>query len=397
MRKISATFVFPVNSPPLKNGIVVCDDDGTVLDLIDSGGKLEEKSGLEYYSGILAPGFVNTHCHLELSHLCGKIPEKTGIGGFLGAISQLRNKQPENAETAIPKADRMMWAAGISAVGDVSNTTASIAAKQKSKIYYHTFVETFGFHPNRAERAFEIACSVRNEFRSNNMPAFIVPHSPYSVSHPLFTKINELARKENSILSIHNQESKSETRFFHDGTGPIADHLQNNLGIDISHWVPTGKSPLLSVLSFLPAENQLLLIHNTFTKKEDIDVLKKSRPVNNTFWVLCPNSNRYIENQLPPLPLFRNEHLNLCLGTDSLASNHQLSILSEMITLQQEFPEISFDELLNWATLNGARALKIDHQFGSFEKGKKPGVILISGVDFKTMKLSDKSAVKRLL
>lgn len=397
MRKISATFVFPVNRPPLKNGIIVCDDDGIVLDVIDTGGKLEEMAGLEYYSGILAPGFVNVHCHLELSHLRGKIPEKTGIGGFLGAISQLRNKQPENAETAIRKADRMMWAAGISAVGDVANTTASIAAKQKSKIYYHTFVETFGFHPSRAERAFDIACSVRDEFRKNHLPAFIVPHSPYSVSLPLFTKIDEMAREENSIVSIHNQESKSEARFFHDGTGPIADHLQNNLGIDISHWEPTGKSPLVSVLSFLPGENPLLLVHNTVTEKKDIDFLKKYRPVNNTFWVLCPNSNLLIENQLPPVPLFRNENLNLCLGSDSLASNHQLSILSEMITLQQEFPEISFIELLGWATLNGARALKIDHQFGSFEKGKKPGVILISGIDFKTMKLSDKSVVKRLI
>jgi hypothetical protein len=135
VRKISATFLFPVNLPPLKNGIIICDDDGTVVDLIDTGGKLKEMAGLEYYSGILAPGFVNAHCHLELSHLHGKIPEKTGIGGFLGDISQLRNKQPENTETTIRKADRMMWAAGIAAVGDISNSTASLATKLKSKIF----------------------------------------------------------------------------------------------------------------------------------------------------------------------------------------------------------------------------------------------------------------------
>ena len=397
MRKISATFLFPVNRPPLKNGIIICDDDGTVVDLIDTGGKLKEMAGLEYYSGILAPGFVNAHCHLELSHLHGKIPEKTGIGGFLGDISQLRNKQPENTETTIRKADRMMWAAGIAAVGDISNSTASLATKLKSKIFYHTFVETFGFHPSRAERAFEMACNVRDEFRKNHLPAFIVPHSPYSVSKPLFKKIEEMARDEKGILSIHNQESKSEARFFYNGTGPIAHHLQNNLGIDISHWEPTGKSSLFSALPFLPEENPLLLVHNTFTEKQDLDELKKIRPVNNTFWVLCPNSNLFIENQLPPVALFRDEQLNICLGTDSLASNHQLSILSEMVTLQQNFPEISFGEILGWGTLNGARALKIDHHFGSFGKGKKPGVNLITGFDFKTMKLSGNSSVKRLL
>jgi cytosine/adenosine deaminase-related metal-dependent hydrolase len=128
-----------------------------------------------------------------------------------------------------------------------------------------------------------------------------------------------------------------------------------------------------------------------------LDELKKIRPVNNTFWVLCPNSNLFIENQLPPVALFRDEQLNICLGTDSLASNHQLSILSEMVTLQQNFLEISFGEILGWGTLNGARALKIDHHFGSFGKGKKPGVNLITGFDFKTMKLSGNSSVKRLL
>ncbi len=117
-----------------------------------------------------------------------------------------------------------------------------------------------------------------------------------------------MARDEKGILSIHNQESKSEARFFYNGTGPIAHHLQNNLGIDISHWEPTGKSSLFSALLFLPEENPLLLVHNTFTEKQDLDELKKIRQVNNTFWVLCPNSNLFIENQLPPVALFRDNN-----------------------------------------------------------------------------------------
>ena len=93
MRKISATYIFPGNKPPLKNGILICDDDGKILELIDTGGQLTEQAGLEYYSGILVPGFVNTHCHLELSHLKRKIPEKKGFGEFIGAINQLRNQE----------------------------------------------------------------------------------------------------------------------------------------------------------------------------------------------------------------------------------------------------------------------------------------------------------------
>jgi aminodeoxyfutalosine deaminase len=397
VRKIAATYIFPGNQPPIKNGILACSSDGTILEISGNNEKIKEQAGLEYYSGILVPGFVNTHCHLELSHLKGKIGEKTGIGGFVGQINQLRNQETENTEKAIQVADRKMWATGTAAVGDISNSTLTMETKKISKIYYHTFIESFGFHPSRAERAFDIAQFVQFQFREKGLANCIVPHSPYSVSKPLFEKIKQNAIIEKSILTIHNQESESESEFYNKGTGAIINHLQNNLGIDTSHWQPTGKSSLVSVLEYLPAENQLLLVHNTFTKKEDLDELRKIRSTENTFLVLCPNSNLYIENQLPPVPLFRDENLNICIGTDSLASNHELSVLAEMITLQMNFPEIKLEELIQWASINGAKALQIDEKFGSFEAGKKPGVNLISGIDFKMMKLTEKSRIKRLI
>ncbi len=397
MRKIAATYIFPVNGLPLKNGIIVCRNDGTIAKTIDTGGSLKEEHGLEYYSGILVPGFVNAHCHLELSHLKGKIPEKTGLEGFLGEINRLRNQEDENTETAIKQADFQMGNSGTVAVGDISNSILSVETKRTSKIYYHTFAEAFGFHPSRAERAFDFACFVESMFRENGLQASVVPHSAYSVSAPLFKKISQKAKTEKSILSIHNQESLSETRFFTDGTGPIANHLQNNLGLDLSHWKPAGINSLGFILQFLPRENPLLLVHNTFTTKTDIAELKKQRSAENTFLVLCPNSNRYIENQLPPVPLFQKEKLHLCLGTDSLASNHQLSVLAEMITLQQHFPEIELEELVKWATLNGAKALGVDDRYGSFDPGKKPGINLVTGIDWKNLKLTEQSKVKRLV
>ncbi len=396
MRKIAATYIFPGNQPPIKNGILICKPDGTIVEIIDNNGELKEESGLEFYSGILVPGFVNTHCHLELSHLKAKIEEKTGIGRFVKEINKLRNEDLGSVEKAIEIADRKMWAAGIAAVGDISNSTLTVATKQKSKVFYHTFIESFGFHPSRAEKAFDYAKYIFSEFEEKSLSASISPHSPYSVSKLLFEKIKDNALAEDSILTIHNQESRAEAQFFKDGKGAIANHIQNNLGIDISHWQPTGKSSLVSILKFLPSKNRLILVHNTFTEKADLDELKNNRSLENTFFALCPNSNLYIENQLPPVFLFQKEGLNICLGTDSLASNHQLSILDEMITLQQNFQEIELEELLVWATLNGAKALKIDKDFGSFEPGKKPGVNLISGVDFRNMKLTKSSKVKRL-
>ncbi len=396
MRKISATYLYAGNGRFLKNGTLICKDDGTVVSIIDNEGELSEQEGTEYYSGLLVPGFVNVHCHLELSHLKEKIEEKIGIGGFVGKINRLRNQETESREKAMQLADRKMWAAGIAAVGDISNSKLSVDTKLKSRIFYHTFIEAFGFHPSRAEIAFDYARFVQSDFQENGLANSIVPHSPYSVSESLFDKIGENAIAEKSLLSFHNQESEAEDQFFLDGTGPIAEHLQNNLGIDISNWKPTVKSSLLSVLKYLPAENPLILVHNTRTQKTDLEALRKKRSMKNTYFALCPNSNLYIENQLPPVSLLREEKLNICLGTDSLASNHQLSILSEMITLQLNFPELKLDELLTWASLNGAKALQIHHHFGSFDVGKKPGVNLITGVDFKTMRLKETAKVKRL-
>lgn len=396
MRKIAATYVFPINKVPVKNGILICDEDGTIIDLIEKGETLTEEQGLEYYSGIIVPGFVNAHCHLELSHLKDKIEAKKGIGAFIGAINKLRNEEGKSIEKALKIADRKMWASGISAVGDISNSSISLNTKIQSNIYYHTFVETFGFHPARADKSFDYACKIYSEFTEAKQPVSIVPHSPYSVSEPLFKKIRQKALTDNSLMSIHNQESMGETQFYLDGTGPISDHLRDNLGIDTSHWQPTGKSSLQSILKYLPPQLQLLLIHNTYFEENDLIELKKQRSLDKTHFVLCPNSNLYIEDALPPVRYLMTGNLNICLGTDSLASNNNLSVLSEMITLQNKFPELELELLLKWATLNGAKALGIDSNFGSFEPGKKPGINLISGIDFQQMKFTHSTTVKRL-
>jgi cytosine/adenosine deaminase-related metal-dependent hydrolase len=202
VRKISATYIFPCNRPPLKNGILISDDSGVILELIDTGGNLQEQAGLEHYSGILLPGFVNAHNHPELSNL--------------------------------------------------------------------------------------------------------------------------------NALTTH------------------------------------------------------------------ISIFKKHRAGANTFFVLRPNSNLYIENKLPDVAFFDNEDLNICPETDGLTSYQNLSVLRELITLQQHFPELTIGKLAEWACLNGARALGIDNRYGSFEPGKKPGINLITGLDLQQLKLTQNSKIKVL-
>ena len=397
MRKLSAHYIFTGTGIVLEKGIIILSDDGTVADIIDTKGELEEMAGVEFYSGVLVPGFVNAHCHLELSHLQGIFPEKTGLPRFLKNVVEHRNSEENKVIEAAQKADFELWKNGVVAVGDVSNTNTTFQLKSKSKIVYHTFIEALGFSPHRAEKAFEWTKYCFDEARELGLAAAIVPHAPYSVSKTLFDKICEFAVLRKSILSMHSQECSEEDDLYRSGEGAIVRHLTDNLGLDLTFFKHTGKSALESVLGWLPIENKLLLVHNIQTGQKEIDFIQKTRSMEKTWFVLCPDSNLYIENKLPDIELFRKNKLQICLGTDSLSSNQKLSILDEMKTVQTNFPQIPFGEIVTWATRNGAEALEMNDWAGTIEKKKRPGINLITGMDLKHLQLLPQSKAKKLI
>ena len=380
----------------MKNGIIEVDESGTITALYESPASSHFRD-TEFFEGIIIPGFINAHCHLELSHLKDRIKEKQGLSLFIGQINKLRVTEEREIIQAAIDADREMFREGIVAAGDISNTSHTIDIKKRSSIEWLTFAETFGFHPSRANQAMETALSIHSQFKAANLSVSVVPHSPYSVSNELFRKISELEGRECSIITMHNQESMEENRFFLSGDGPILEHITRNLGLDASHWHPSGKSSLETVLPKLPVTLPLLLVHNTFSTLQDLRFLKEFRGDLPTWLVLCPNSNLFIGDQLPPVQLFRSEKMQICLGTDSLASNTGLSVFSEIKTLHNHFPEIPLEELFTWACLNGAKALGLDDRYGSLEVGKKPGILLITATDLKTGALTPESEVRRLI
>ena len=146
--------------------------------------------------------------------------------------------------------------------------------------------------------------------------------------------------------------------------------------MDVSFFEPTGQTSLQSFLPHFLPNQQVILVHNVFTTIEDLDFCRQEVVKPYLYWCLCPNANLYINNQLPNIELLIDYDCNIVLGTDSLASNQQLSILAEMRTIHQRFPFMKSEKLFGWATLNGAKALQMEHILGSFEKGKKPGVVL---------------------
>lgn len=391
MRKLNADYIFPISSPPVKNGILLVDDDGKILDLINPELLDYSIENIEKHEGVICPGFVNTHCHLELSYMKNKIAPHSGLADFITHVED--EKKSANKITiieAIQDAEQMMMKNGIVAVGDIANTDDSFDIKNKSTIAFHTFIEVYGSNPANAVNYFNHALSLFNKIKSNtkNNSASIIPHAPYSVSPELFQKIKQHITENNSILSIHNQECEDENKFFLTGEGKIADVIKRFVA-DISHLKPFGKRPLQTISKFFPHENHLQLVHNTFTNAEDIDFAETN--FKNLWWCFCPNANLFIENKLPQIPLFLNNKITI--GTDSLASNHTLSILEEIKTISGYFPEIPLYQLLQWATLNGAEFLKINNNYGSFEKGKRPGINLICNIDLKKLKITSESKI----
>ena len=389
-RYLSADYIFPINSEPIKDGIIMLHESGEILDVFSPNQFSDLSEPIEYHKGIIVPGFVNTHCHLELSHMLGKIPQRTGLVSFIKSVITQRAADESEALEAMKIADQCMFDNGIVAVGDISNMALSASVKRNSKIFYHTFIELLGFDPQRAEIVFQKAMELQTEFFP--LKTSIAPHAPYSVSKQLFGLLKSYSDEHNNLFSMHNQESEPENEFFLSKKGPFIDFYKI-LGLNIDFFKAQGQTSLQSVLPLISDNQKLLLVHNTFTNAEDIAKAKESNKELN--WCFCPNANQYIEGQLPDIELFINSGFNITLGTDSLASNEKLCILSEMQSIKKYFPHLPTSETMKWATINGAQFLGIDKTFGSIEKGKIPGLNLISGIE--GMEIGPFSKVMRLI
>ncbi|MGX5818407.1 amidohydrolase family protein [Chitinophaga lutea] len=370
MIKLTADAIFDGHRFLEGERALVLDEQGTISAVVPLSWAGEDVRRLE---GVLCPGFVNTHCHLELSHMKGAISEATGLPSFLTAVmEQRRPPGVEVLQEAMRDAAAAMRREGIVAVGDICNTPGSLSVKQEIPLYWHSFVECMGFVDASAPQRLEQALHVLGQFRAAGLPVSLVPHAPYSVSATLFHLIASLG--DNSPLSIHNQEAAAENELYEHKTGAFLDFFAH-FGIPTEQFSASGHSSLQTYLPWLREVPRLLLVHNTFTTEADLRSLEGRQ--GDLFWCLCPNANLYIENRLPDVPLLRAKGCRLTIGTDSLASNHALSLWSEIKTLRSRFPEIPLAELLQWATINGAQALGVSGRFGSFEKGKQPGVVQI--------------------
>ena len=390
-KKFNADIIFDGKELLDKTNVLITNENGVVENTIpirDAGDDIEK------FDGLISPGFINCHCHLELSHMKGLIPERTGLIDFVFNVVTQRHFPEEEILDAISKAEAEMFQNGIVAVGDICNNTSTLQQKKLQRLAYYNFIEASGWLENVAASRFETSMKYYNAFIHQTKNTSIVPHAPYSVSDKLWQLMQPGFK--NKTIAIHNQETVFEDELFVQASGDFM-RMYQLMNIINANFKASGKSSLQTYFSKLKDAKNVMLVHNTFTRKEDINYVEETSKKNQQqlFWCLCPNANLYIENSLPPVELLKKNNCNMVLGTDSLVSNWSLNILEEMKTINKNFPTIELKEILAWSTFNGAKALNMHNTLGSFEKGKKPGVVLIDNIIYGN--ISKSSTAKRII
>ena len=376
-RRVAAEYVYTLEgNEPIINGFVEFDEDGTIVRTGQCG------DGDEVMKGALVPGFVNAHCHLELSHLHKKFRKGTGMAGFIDQINALRDWASDDVKTELVREwmDKL-WKDGVSAVADISNDASSFPVKQSSPIYTRTFLEVFGTEPEDCEVVMESVMKLQDTSEEYGIDAAPTPHSCYTMS-PQLLSASSAAGLESGFLSYHSQESQEEEDLLISGTGAMA---ENRRRAGMSTPPVTGESSLKYFIDRLadvkpaPHKEHILLVHNVTLKQDDIDAAKKA--FENVYWAICPLSNIFIHDALPPVPLMRENGLKICLGTDSLSSNDDLDMMAELVCLHENFSDVPMAELFRWASRNGAEFLGKENVLGSFAEGRRPGIVLVNGLD----------------
>jgi cytosine/adenosine deaminase-related metal-dependent hydrolase len=372
MKRVGADWIVLGDKAPIRDGVVSLRDDGTIASV--GAGESDE-----HVRGLIMPGLVNAHTHLELSALRGRVP---GRDGFIAWVEKLIGARVELAEDeerdAIHAAVRELRDAGTVAVGEVTNSLGAVTALAEANIAGCIFHEVFGQDLARLrERVGGLEAELKERvpvWPSEDLAYAPAPHTLYTLHLEVAKMILEECRRRNRRTSLHLLEHAMERRAIERGEGPVVGWLATRSRVDPSQLAWPQK-PIVDVAAEVGAlAEDVLLVHLTEARPDELARIASAKsPV-----VLCPRSNLHIEGKLPPLLAILEAGIEPALGTDSLASNASLDVLAEARALADRFPNVPAWELVKMATWNGARALGLPHA-GRIAEGARPELIAIDG------------------
>lgn len=355
-----AAWVLPATAPPLRDGYVAVRD-GVITSVgVWAERPRDHSNEVDLGATILMPGFVNAHTHLELSHLGGGVSGGHGFVPWVEDLLRVRAERPaEEIPVAIGKAIKDLRAGGTAAVADVSNSLAAAGPLGESTIHALLLHEVLGFDPAKAGPVMDQTRAMRAAVHPGpRVRIAVAAHAPHSMAKELMAAL----MKDGGIRSIHVAESKAEDDFLMGGGGEWRDFLDRRVG-SVAFEAP-GLRPVPYLDSLGVLAPGLLGVHCVRVDESDAALLAARGVVA----VLCPRSNEFLGNGVPPLALLLGRGVSLALGTDSLASCASLDVLEDARVLARKFPRVPKAAIFHALTRGGALALGFE-QLGEIREG----------------------------
>jgi cytosine/adenosine deaminase-related metal-dependent hydrolase len=383
MIRYHAAWILPIVEPPIRDGWIVTDH-GRIVAYGPYGAVTRraashaESREVDLGDVAVLPGLVNAHTHLELSYLRDEIAPASAFVKWLEGVIAARRERPSAHDPHILKAMEGAiadsTAFGTALVGDITNTLVSFAALARSPLAAVVFFEVLGFNVTDADAIVEYAYGEIEALGSTDrLRVSLAAHAPYSVAPLVFRAIRRaVERVPFAPCSVHLSESVEEVEFIRTGGGPFRRLLEAG-GFWNPGWTAPGVSPVqfLDDSGFLDA--RVLAVHGVQMTPADLSRLV----ARGATLVTCPRSNGHTGAGAPPIEDFYASGVHVAVGTDSLASAPDLSVFAELATLRALAPSVPAPALLASATLEGARALGFDADYGSIEPGKRARLVAV--------------------
>jgi cytosine/adenosine deaminase-related metal-dependent hydrolase len=368
VRLLTASWVVPVTSPPLRDGLVAVEAGRIVW--VGRRGDPGEPEGVaqDLGAGVLLPGLVNAHCHLELTALRGALApvfDAPADGSrFVPWVRDLIRARgslaPDAQERATREGIEELLETGTVAVGDVSNDLAHLALLDESDLDAVVLFELIGWDPSQARQVLERAEARLRQARAGRVEVRLAAHAPYSVSAALFALL--VAR--GGPAAVHLAESPDEVHFLREGGGELSAFLEERVGP--VPFEPPRTTPVRYLDSLGVLQRGVVAAHCVQVDSGDRALLAER----GVHVAVCPRSNRNLGVGSAPVPDLLRAGVALCLGTDSAASAGSLDLMQDVALLRREFPELDPAVLVRMATAGGAEALGLP-DLGSLAAGKR--------------------------
>ena len=378
---VRARTVVTMDGPPIENGAVVISGD-RVLDV----GKFPEVSGrhageeiVDLGEQALLPGLINAHCHLDYTCLRGKIPPQKSFANWIRAINAEKAKLSEQDYLA-SIADGFAEAKRFGTT-TIANLTAfpELIPQVNPPIRTWWFAELIDVrNPNRTSDLVELAIDAMKRARDSGGGIGLAPHALFTASANLYRRSEEIAQCEKMLLTTHLAEAREEMSMFHDASGPLYEFLKS-IGRDMSDCGHETPFAWFAKIAGAPAGRTLItewiVAHLNELAESDFELLEES--TSKLHVVHSPRSHAYFGHSRFPFERLRSLRFNICLGTDSLASNEDLSLFAEMRAFQRSEPAFSPKEVLEMVTGNAALALGKPQALGRIHANRFADLIAI--------------------